>query len=155
MINWTTISRANTTCRCQVGSMLRTPRFPVWVTKLNGSFGLLFSINPDLVCDWRVEHRFQLHYFTALKSQTTAAILLVGEPKQNQSCSWVSQNKTNPARGWAKTKRRHYEFYCSQLTVIVVLSLCVLQPVTYTCNWTQPRYLVIRCTCITRDGCTT
>ena len=63
----------------QVGSMLKTPRFPIWVTKLNGTFGLLFSTNPDLVSDWRVEHRFQLHYFTGLKTQVQAAVLSIGQ----------------------------------------------------------------------------
>ena len=59
--------------------MLKTPRFPIWVTKLNGTFGLLFSTNPDLVSDWRVEHRFQLHYFTGLKTQVQAAVLSIGQ----------------------------------------------------------------------------
>ncbi|CAH1781891.1 unnamed protein product, partial [Owenia fusiformis] len=29
--------------RTQVGSMLKTPRCPVWITKVNGQFGCLFS----------------------------------------------------------------------------------------------------------------
>jgi hypothetical protein len=50
----------------QVGSMLKVPKCPMWVTEINGNFGLLFSTNLDLVSDWRVEHRFVLHYYTGL-----------------------------------------------------------------------------------------
>ncbi|XP_064639647.1 inactive ubiquitin carboxyl-terminal hydrolase MINDY-4B-like isoform X2 [Lineus longissimus] len=63
--------------RTQVGSMLKTPKLPIWITNVNGHFGLLFSTNPDLISDWRVEHRFTLHYYTVLYSQTEACQLSV------------------------------------------------------------------------------
>ena len=59
--------------------MLRTPRFPIWLTYINGNFGLLFSTNPDLVGDWRVEHKFQLHYYTGLATQGQSTVLSVGK----------------------------------------------------------------------------
>ncbi|XP_048746819.1 inactive ubiquitin carboxyl-terminal hydrolase MINDY-4B-like isoform X3 [Ostrea edulis] len=52
--------------RTDVGSMLKTPKKPIWLTSVNGQPGLLFSTNLDLVSDWRVETRFILHYFTGL-----------------------------------------------------------------------------------------
>ncbi|XP_067670087.1 inactive ubiquitin carboxyl-terminal hydrolase MINDY-4B-like [Haliotis asinina] len=55
--------------RTEVGSMLKTPKYPVWLTKINGHFGLLFSTNVDLVSDWRAEHLFALHYYTGLITQ--------------------------------------------------------------------------------------
>jgi len=38
----------------QVGSMLKTPKFPVWVLKTGERFGVTFSLNKDLVNDWLV-----------------------------------------------------------------------------------------------------
>ncbi|XP_022344132.2 inactive ubiquitin carboxyl-terminal hydrolase MINDY-4B-like isoform X2 [Crassostrea virginica] len=52
--------------RTEVGSMLKTPKKPLWLSLINGQPGLLFSTNLDLVSDWRVETRFILHYYTGL-----------------------------------------------------------------------------------------
>lgn len=54
--------------RTEVGSMLKTPKYPIWITNINGQMGLLFSINLDLVSDWRIENRFLLYYYTGLPS---------------------------------------------------------------------------------------
>ena len=58
--------------------MLKTPKKPIWITHVNGQWGLLFSTNPDLVSDWRSEHRFTLHYYTGLHSQSKDTKLTVG-----------------------------------------------------------------------------
>ncbi|ELU01294.1 hypothetical protein CAPTEDRAFT_201216 [Capitella teleta] len=64
--------------RLLVGSMLKTPKRPIWVTITNRvNYGLLFSTNPDLVSDWRVEHRFFLHYYTGLVSQKKDVTLTI------------------------------------------------------------------------------
>ena len=39
----------------QVGSMLKTPKFPVWVVKTGERYGVLFSLNKELVNDWSVK----------------------------------------------------------------------------------------------------
>lgn len=54
--------------RTEVGSMLKTPKCPIWLTNINSQIGLLFSINLDLVSDWRIENRFVLYYYTGLSS---------------------------------------------------------------------------------------
>ncbi len=59
--------------------MLKTPKYPVWMTKVNGQFGLLFSTNIDLVGDWRAENRFMLIYYTGLISQGRPAQLTIGQ----------------------------------------------------------------------------
>ncbi|XP_041850161.1 inactive ubiquitin carboxyl-terminal hydrolase MINDY-4B [Melanotaenia boesemani] len=61
----------------QVGSMLKTPRFPVWVCCINGSHSVLFSLNRSLLSDWRMEHQFQLFYYNGQNSQRTTARLSV------------------------------------------------------------------------------
>lgn len=58
--------------------MLKTPKTPIWVTKVNQMYGLLFSTNLDLVNDWRIENRFTLSYYTGLVSQPRTAILNIG-----------------------------------------------------------------------------
>lgn len=63
----------------QVGSMLKTPRFPVWLCCINGSHSVIFSTNRSLLSDWRVEHVFHLYYYNGQRSQTSTARLTVGE----------------------------------------------------------------------------
>ncbi|XP_076454323.1 inactive ubiquitin carboxyl-terminal hydrolase MINDY-4B-like isoform X2 [Babylonia areolata] len=63
--------------RTEVGSMLKTPKTPIWLTKVNHMYGLLFSTNIDLVSDWRIENRFSLSYYTGLVSQANTATLNV------------------------------------------------------------------------------
>ncbi|XP_052784905.1 inactive ubiquitin carboxyl-terminal hydrolase MINDY-4B-like isoform X3 [Mya arenaria] len=62
--------------RTEIGSMLKTPKSPIWLTLLNGQWGLLFSNNLDLVSDWRVEHHFDLYYYTGLIQNTYAIITI-------------------------------------------------------------------------------
>uniref|UniRef100_A0A3Q0RF02 MINDY family member 4B n=1 Tax=Amphilophus citrinellus TaxID=61819 RepID=A0A3Q0RF02_AMPCI len=54
----------------QVGSMLKTPRFPVWVCCINSSHSVLFGVNRSLLSDWKMEHLFQLYYYNGQSSQT-------------------------------------------------------------------------------------
>ncbi|XP_070538337.1 inactive ubiquitin carboxyl-terminal hydrolase MINDY-4B-like isoform X2 [Ptychodera flava] len=53
--------------RTRVGTMLRTPKYPIWVTHINSKVtGVMFSPSLDLMSDWRREHRFTLYYYTGL-----------------------------------------------------------------------------------------
>ncbi|ESO98944.1 hypothetical protein LOTGIDRAFT_75147, partial [Lottia gigantea] len=64
--------------RTEVGSMLKTPKHPIWLTVINDQIGLIFSTNLDLISDWRVEHRFMLYYYTGLLSQNQQTVLSIG-----------------------------------------------------------------------------
>ncbi|XP_056138909.1 inactive ubiquitin carboxyl-terminal hydrolase MINDY-4B [Lampris incognitus] len=61
----------------QVGSMLKTPRFPVWVCSVNGTYSVLFSLNRSLLSDWRMEHLFQLYFYNGQPTQRTTATLTI------------------------------------------------------------------------------
>ncbi|XP_067451832.1 inactive ubiquitin carboxyl-terminal hydrolase MINDY-4B [Thunnus thynnus] len=61
----------------QVGSMLKTPRFPVWVCCINSSFSVLFSLNRSLLSDWKMEHLFHLYFYSGQPSQKTTARLTI------------------------------------------------------------------------------
>ena len=45
------------TARWQLGSRLKTPTLPMWVTKVNGSFGVLFNPNKELMRSYHAENR--------------------------------------------------------------------------------------------------
>ncbi|KAM9318601.1 inactive ubiquitin carboxyl-terminal hydrolase MINDY-4B [Pholidichthys leucotaenia] len=61
----------------QVGSMLKTPRFPIWVCCINNSHSVLFSPNHSLLSDWRTEHLFQLYYYNGQSTQKETTTLTV------------------------------------------------------------------------------
>lgn len=65
----------------QVGSMLKTPRFPVWLCCINSSHSVVFSTNRLLLSDWRTERLFHLHFYNGQRSQTSTARLTVGEDR--------------------------------------------------------------------------
>ncbi|XP_069318692.1 probable ubiquitin carboxyl-terminal hydrolase MINDY-4 [Eulemur rufifrons] len=54
---------------CQVGCFLKTPRFPIWVVCSESHFSVLFSLQQELLCDWRTERLFDLYYYDGLANQ--------------------------------------------------------------------------------------
>ncbi|XP_076335696.1 inactive ubiquitin carboxyl-terminal hydrolase MINDY-4B-like isoform X1 [Tachypleus tridentatus] len=59
----------------QLGSRLKTPTFPIWVTCVDDQYGVLFNPNRDLTRDHRAEHRFDLHYYNSAPYQTEPTII--------------------------------------------------------------------------------
>ncbi|XP_043847816.1 inactive ubiquitin carboxyl-terminal hydrolase MINDY-4B [Dromiciops gliroides] len=77
----------------QVGSMLKTPKFPIWLCSINGTYSILFSDNKLLLSDWKMEHLFGLYFYTGHPSQKKAAYLTIDthshhweEVQQNENC---------------------------------------------------------------------
>ncbi|XP_045615324.1 inactive ubiquitin carboxyl-terminal hydrolase MINDY-4B isoform X2 [Procambarus clarkii] len=60
-----------------VGSRLKTPSLPVWVTRCNDSYGILFNPNKELTRDYHAENRFDLHYYSSNANQTTVTIITI------------------------------------------------------------------------------
>ncbi|XP_057587892.1 probable ubiquitin carboxyl-terminal hydrolase MINDY-4 isoform X2 [Hippopotamus amphibius kiboko] len=54
---------------CQVGCFLKTPRFPIWVVCSESHFSVLFSLQLELLRDWRTERLFDLYYYDGLANQ--------------------------------------------------------------------------------------
>merc|ERR1719328_542395 len=52
------------TMKWQLGSRLKTPTLPMWVTKVNGNYGVLFNPNRELMRSYAAENRFQLYYYS-------------------------------------------------------------------------------------------
>ncbi|TRY67057.1 hypothetical protein TCAL_02734 [Tigriopus californicus] len=53
-----------TTNRFHLGSRLKTPTLPIWITRCNGQFGVLFNPNRELMRSYHAENRFQLYYYS-------------------------------------------------------------------------------------------
>ncbi|XP_021249714.1 inactive ubiquitin carboxyl-terminal hydrolase MINDY-4B isoform X2 [Numida meleagris] len=60
-----------------VGSMLKTPKFPIWLCSINGTHSVLFSTNRLLLSDWKMEHVFHLYFYNGQHRQTRTAHLTV------------------------------------------------------------------------------
>ncbi|XP_072477626.1 inactive ubiquitin carboxyl-terminal hydrolase MINDY-4B [Notamacropus eugenii] len=77
----------------QVGSMLKTPKFPIWLCNISGTYSILFNDNKLLLSDWKMEHLFGLYFYTGHPSQKKAAYLTV----DTHSHHWeeVQQNENH------------------------------------------------------------
>ncbi|XP_064647724.1 probable ubiquitin carboxyl-terminal hydrolase MINDY-4 isoform X2 [Lineus longissimus] len=54
---------------CQVGTFMKTPIYPIWVICSESHFSVLFSLNKQLVNDWKAERQFDLYYYDGLMRQ--------------------------------------------------------------------------------------
>lgn len=63
----------------QVGCFLKTPRFPIWVVCSESHFSILFSLQPELLSNWKTERLFDLYYYDGLANQQEEIRLTVGE----------------------------------------------------------------------------
>ncbi|XP_056664461.1 inactive ubiquitin carboxyl-terminal hydrolase MINDY-4B [Monodelphis domestica] len=77
----------------QVGSRLKTPKFPIWLCSINRKCSILFSDNKLLLSDWKMEHHFGLYFYSGHPSQKEAACLTIDthshhweEVQQNENC---------------------------------------------------------------------
>ncbi|PSN31855.1 hypothetical protein C0J52_26189 [Blattella germanica] len=78
---------------CQVGSYLKTPRFPIWVVCSENHFSVLFSCRRELVSDWKAERRFHLYYYDGMARQEDEIKLTVGRYSSSmQTMELYSQN---------------------------------------------------------------
>uniref|UniRef100_A0A2K5XQN1 MINDY family member 4B n=1 Tax=Mandrillus leucophaeus TaxID=9568 RepID=A0A2K5XQN1_MANLE len=53
----------------QVGSMLKTPKLPIWLCNINGNYSILFCTNRQLLSDWKMERLFDLYFYSGQSSQ--------------------------------------------------------------------------------------
>ncbi|KAM5292433.1 inactive ubiquitin carboxyl-terminal hydrolase MINDY-4B [Ctenodactylus gundi] len=61
----------------QVGSMLKTPKFPIWLCNINGNCSILFCTNRQLLSDWKMECLFDLYFYSGQPSQKKPARLTI------------------------------------------------------------------------------
>ena len=70
----------------QVGCFLKTPRFPIWVVCSESHFSVLFSLQLELLRDWRTERLFDLYYYDGLANQQEQIRLTIGAPPPRLPC---------------------------------------------------------------------
>ncbi|QQP53614.1 Protein FAM188B2like [Caligus rogercresseyi] len=61
------------TAAINVGSRLKTPTFPIWLTVCNKQYGILFNPNKELMKSYQAERRFQLFYYADHKGKKDEA----------------------------------------------------------------------------------
>jgi len=52
------------TASLNLGSRLKTSFLPIWLTRVNGNWGVLFNPNKDLMKSYSAENKFHLYYFS-------------------------------------------------------------------------------------------
>ncbi|XP_018119289.1 inactive ubiquitin carboxyl-terminal hydrolase MINDY-4B [Xenopus laevis] len=75
----------------QVGSMLKTPKFPIWLCNVNGTYSVLFGINTSLLCNWKMEHFFDLYFYNGQLSQSKTVNLTI----DTHSHHWEERSKAD------------------------------------------------------------
>ncbi|XP_060053066.1 inactive ubiquitin carboxyl-terminal hydrolase MINDY-4B [Erinaceus europaeus] len=94
----------------QVGSMLKTPKFPIWLCNINGNYSILFSTNRQLLSDWKMEHLFDLYFYSGQPSQKQPFHLTVdthSHPWESDQCEENhSGNRCSPVEMAIRTKWR-------------------------------------------------
>uniref|UniRef100_A0A8C9FBP8 Ubiquitin carboxyl-terminal hydrolase MINDY n=1 Tax=Pavo cristatus TaxID=9049 RepID=A0A8C9FBP8_PAVCR len=58
-------------------SMLKTPKFPIWLCSINGTHSVLFGTNQTLLSDWKMEHIFHLYFYNGQHRQMRTAHLTI------------------------------------------------------------------------------
>lgn len=54
---------------CEVGSNLKTPKYPIWIVCSESHFSTIFSLKKEILNDWKAENRFDLYYYDGLANQ--------------------------------------------------------------------------------------
>ncbi|KAM7431677.1 putative ubiquitin carboxyl-terminal hydrolase MINDY-4 [Porites harrisoni] len=67
---------------CEVGVNYKTPNYPIWVICSESHFSVLFSIDRNLLHDWRLEKKFDLYYYDGLARQDEELRLTVDTTKE-------------------------------------------------------------------------
>ncbi|XP_016121579.1 protein FAM188B2-like [Sinocyclocheilus grahami] len=67
--------------------MLKTPKLPIWVCNINGTYSVLFSPNRSLLSDWKMEHLFQLYFYNGHPTQLNTMLTI-----DTHSHHWEAEN---------------------------------------------------------------
>ncbi|XP_043922680.1 probable ubiquitin carboxyl-terminal hydrolase MINDY-4 [Protopterus annectens] len=78
---------------CQVGSYMKTPKYPIWVICSESHFSVLFCLRKDLLNDWKIERKFDLYYYDGLANQQEEIRLTVDT---TQTCITDKENDLTP-----------------------------------------------------------
>ncbi|XP_075210879.1 putative ubiquitin carboxyl-terminal hydrolase MINDY-4 [Lycorma delicatula] len=52
----------------QVGSNLKTPKYPIWIVNSENHFTVIYSDNMKLVSDWRAERQFCIRHYDSMQN---------------------------------------------------------------------------------------
>jgi hypothetical protein len=63
----------------EVGSYLKTPKYPIWLVYMAGHFRVVFSIKKAILNDWKAEKKFDLYYYDGIVGQDEEIRLTIGK----------------------------------------------------------------------------
>jgi len=67
---------------CEVGVNFKTPKYPIWVICSESHFSVLFSVDRNLLDDWKLEKKFDLYYYDGLARQDEEIRLTVDTTRE-------------------------------------------------------------------------
>jgi len=94
---------------CEVGTFLKTPKFPIWLVCSESHFSVLFSTRRDLVNDWKAERRFDLYYWDGLSRQQEEVKLTLCTMDQTYKPSYSEDDLVPPLEHCIHTKWKDAE----------------------------------------------
>lgn len=95
-----------------MGCFLKTPRFPIWVVCSESHFSVLFSLQSELLRDWRAERLFDLFYYDGLANQQEQIRLTVGACLPPSVYPWGAARRVGDMGPGTSTGRSPYRPQC-------------------------------------------
>lgn len=89
---------------CQVGTFLKTPRFPIWVVCSESHFSVLFGLQMELLTDQDRALEFDLYYYDGLANQQEEIRLTVSVGIPTLSCQDVDPDLIPPLELCIRTR---------------------------------------------------
>ncbi|KAI4578908.1 hypothetical protein MJG53_000785 [Ovis ammon polii x Ovis aries] len=102
----------------QVGSMLKTPKLPVWLCNINGNYSVLFSTNRQLLSDWKVERLFDLYFYSGQPAQKKPAHLTIVIKPNFKNVSPLSTRWCYESDFFNLLIKNNYQSKCGQFSYL-------------------------------------
>ena len=80
----------------QVGTYMKTPKYPIWVICSESHFSVLFCLRRELLNDWKAERRFELYYYDGLAKQDEEIKLSIGSSNFMTFDAFITTILCNP-----------------------------------------------------------
>jgi len=79
-----------------LGSRMKTPILPIWVTYIKGKWGVLFNPNKDLMKSYSAENRFQMFYYSSTVTKAKDETILTIDTRGAKPRSEVVEDPEEP-----------------------------------------------------------
>jgi hypothetical protein len=82
------------TAQHNLGSRLKTPLLPIWISRCNDQMGILFNPNRELMRSYHAENRFQLYYYSNadFKKEERKETILTVDTRSQKNMAHMNSN---------------------------------------------------------------